>query len=190
MLVSQKKLIFFLTIDLIILLVFIWLVTCPLMGKIKTASNKYLSNQETLANLGWKESLTKELEKEYQENQNDLSALEGVFLKTEEAVGFISTLERIAEQTGNVFEIKTASSFTPSAEEESFLAFRISLWGDFSGLLSFLANLENNPYPPYRLIEIDSLTIKKATGQGLSKTAPSLKAGDLETVLGIKIYTQ
>ena len=186
---SQKKLLFFLGLDLVVLVLFVWLVASPLIGKIRTVSQEFLLNQETLINLDWRESLTKELEKEYQEKQTELLALGEAFLNTEEAVGFISTLERIAQQSGNIFEIRTARSFVPSAEEESFLVFRISLWGDFSSLLRFLANLENNPYPPYRLIEIESLTIRRLGERGLS-LRPGLGEEDLETVLGIKIYTQ
>jgi len=174
----QKKLLFFLSLDLIILVLFVWLAAFPLINKIKAISHQYLLNQEALVNLDWRESLAKELEKKYQERQTDLLAFEEAFLNTEEAVGFISTLEKIAQQTGNIFEIRTASSFAPSTKEEPFLIFRISLWGDFSSLLHFLANLENNPYPPYRLIEIESLTIRRLGEKGL------------ETVLGVKIYTQ
>ncbi len=189
---SQKKLLFFLSLDLVILVLFVWLAAPSLVGKIKATSRQYLQNQEALMGLDWRESLAKELEEKYQERQTDLLTLEEAFLDTGEAVGFISTLEKIAQQTGNIFEIRAAKSFAQLTkdEEESFLIFRISLWGDFSSLLLFLANLENNPYPPYRLIEIESLTIKRLGERGLDRFSPGLKTGSLETVLGIKVYTQ
>jgi len=189
MLPSQKRILFFLVLDIIVLVIFIWLAAFPLVGKIRSASQEFLLNQKALVNLDWRESLTKELEKKYQERQTELHALDEAFLDTAEAVGFISTLERIALETGNIFEIKTVKSFVPSIEEEAFLVFRISLLGDFPGLLLFLANLEDNPYPPYRLIEIESLTIRRIGGRGLI-FRPQLEEGNLETVLGIKIYTQ
>jgi len=191
MLLLQKKLIGSLGISLLILIIFIQLVAFPLIVKIKNTSQEYLTNQGILTALHQKETLFRELEKTYQEREDDLLMIEDTFLKTEEAVGFISTLEDIAQQTGNSFEIKTVSSFAPLPEEEgdSFLVLRISLWGDFSSLLSFIASLEDSPYPPYRLIEVDSLNIKRLGKLDLANLSSSLRTGDLETIVGIKIYT-
>jgi len=191
MLLLQKKLISSLGIGLILLILFIYLIAFPLIDKIKTTSQEYLNNQRILTTLNQKEVLFKELEKTYQEREDDLLMIENIFIKTEEVVGLISTLEDIAQKTGNVFEIKTVNSFTPLPDEEgdSFIVLRISLWGDFSSLLSFIANLEDNPYPPYRLIEVDSLNIKRLGILDLAYLSSNLKIGDLETIVGIKIYT-
>jgi hypothetical protein len=190
----QRKFILFSCTSLIALALLIGLAVLPLINKIRAFSQEYLANQATLAELDQKEFLLKELEEYYQEKQTDLSALEGVFLDSREAVGFISTLETIAAETGNIFKIKTAKSFTPSAEEEngerSFLSLRISLWGDFKSLLLFLANLEDSPYPPYRLLEIDNISITRLNEKNMTGLSSSLREGDLETVLGIKIYTK
>lgn len=191
MLLLQKKLIGFLGIGLIILILFIWLIAFPLIAKIKSASQEYLTNQKTLTALHQKEILFKELEKTYQAREDDLLMIENTFLKTKDAIGFISTLEDIAQQTNNAFEIKTVDSFTPLPEEEgdSFLVLRISLWGDFSSLLYFIASLEDSPYPPYRLIEVDNLNIKRLEKVSLANLDYNLKIGDIETIVGIKIYT-
>jgi len=182
---SQKKLIGSLGIALVILVLFVYFIIFPLVGKIKESSQKYLINQEILAQLDQKEFLFNDLGKSYQEKQDQLSMIEGTFLKQKETVGFISDLEEIAQRTGNVFEIKTAQSHTPRDDQTggNFLSLNISLWGDFNGLLEFLANLEDSPYPPYRLLEIDSLSIHRLEGD-------DVKDGDLETFLGIKIYIQ
>ena len=71
-----------------------------------------------------------------------------------------------------------------------FLSLRISISGDFSNMLDFLSNLEGNPYPPYRLIEVSGLTIKRLEEKNLINSEESLLPGDLETILNIKIYTQ
>jgi hypothetical protein len=188
----QKKLFGSLGISLVILAFFVWLAVLPLAEKIKQLSQEYLTNRETLAKLDQREFLFKDLERNYQERQGQLSVIKGTFLAQEETVGFISTLEEIAEKTGNIFEIKTAKSFTSSSGEngETFLSLRISLWGDFESLLLFLANLEDSPYPPYRLLEIDSLSISRLSGENIDKISSRLREGDLETVLGIKIYTR
>ena len=185
----QRKLILFFYLGLIVLLLFIWLAIYPLVDKVRTVSQEYLSNQEILNKLDQRESLARELEESYQERKVDLEAIAKVFLGPEEIVGFISNLETIAQETDNHFEIKAVSPYIPLTEEEkAFLNFRISLWGDFSSLLSFLANLEDSPYPPYRLVEIENLAIKKLTKGRLAQF--DLKRGDLETILDVRIYTQ
>ena len=175
----QRKLILSFFLGLIILILFIWLVIYPLVDRIRIASQEYLSNQEILNKLDQRESLARELEEGYQERKVDLEAIAKVLLGPEEIVGFISNLETIAQETDNNFEIKAVSPHAPSTEEEkAFLSFRISLWGDFPSLLYFLANLEDSPYPPYRLVEIENLAVRE------------LREGGLETILDVKIYTQ
>ena len=158
----QKKLILFTCLGLIGLFLLSWLGVFPLFNKIKGLSQEYLSNQEILIKLNQRESLAKELQNDYQEREADLTEIARVFLGSEEMVGFISNMETVAQRTDNVFEIKAISPYIPLTDtdkERPFLNFQISLWGDFSSLLLFLANLENNPYPPYRLVEIENLTI-------------------------------
>ena len=100
-------------------------------------------------------------------------------------------METVAQQTDNFFEIKAIRPYTSLTDQERpFLGFQISLWGDFSSLLLFLANLENNPYPPYRLVEIENLVIKRLAAKDLVRFDFPLEEGDLETILSIKIYTQ
>jgi Tfp pilus assembly protein PilO len=187
---SQKKLFLILAVSLIVLVIFIWLLVLPLLDKIKTASYEYLSNQETLYRLAQAETSVRNLEKSYQEKQDDLSKVAGAFLSPEEIVGFISTLERTAEQTNNIFEIQTTRPLTEKKEEIPSFYFRLSLWGSFSNLLRFLANLENIPYPPYRLIKIESLTIKRLSERDLTASKLDLKVGDIQSILNIRIYTQ
>ena len=188
---SQKKIFLILFISLIILAILSWFVVLPLINKVKTISQEYLSNQETFLRLSKKGLTIKDLKKNYQQSQPDLSKIEGAFLPSEEVVGFISTLETIAGQTNNIFEIQLAR---PLAQEKigeaSSLDFRISLWGGFNDLLRFIAYLENNPFPPYRLIGLESLTIQRLTEQRLAALSPSLEIGDIQGILSIKVYTR
>ena len=190
----KQKLIIFSAVSLVVLILFVYLVAWPLFNKVKDISQEYLDSKKNLAEVDQRESLFRELETDYQAKQDDLESIEGIFLDQKDTVGFISTLEMIAAQTGNIFEIKTAGSYiAPNEDEESFLTLRISLWGDFSSLLEFLASIENSPYPPYRLIEIDSLTIGRLGERGssaITDLSALLKQSDLETIIGIKIYIQ
>jgi|GEM_PF-1496318 len=187
----QKKIILFTCLGLISLFLLGWLGIFPLLDKIKALSQEYLSNQEILIKLNQRESLAKELQRNYQEREVDLTEIARVFLGSEETVGFISNLETIAQQTNNFFKIKAISPYTPLTDKERpFLDVQIYLWGDFSSLLIFLANLEDNPYPPYRLVEIENLSIKRLAAKDLVRFDFPLEEGDLETILSIKIYTQ
>ncbi|MFH0906997.1 MAG: hypothetical protein ABIC36_03045 [bacterium] len=189
----QKKLILCLVAELIILVLFSVLIIRPLINKIQEFSQEYLDGQEVLAKLDQRGSLFVELEKNYQEKQNELSIIESALLNKDEIVDFISNLETTAKQTGNIFEIKTASSVVPSEkdkEKEPFLTIRITFWGGFTNLLCFIASLEDAPYPPYRLIEIDQITINRTKNVDLIEDEGLVEKGDLETVLNIKIYTQ
>lgn len=187
----QKKLILFTCLGLISLFLLGWLGIFPLFNKIKGLSQEYLSNQEILIRLNQRESLAKELQNDYQEREADLTEIARVFLSSEEMVGFISNMETVAQRTDNFFEIKAISPYTPLTDKEKpFLNFQISLWGDFSSLLLFLANLENNPYPPYRLVEIENLIIRRLAAKDLVRFDFPLEEGDLETILSIRIYTQ
>ena len=189
----QRKTVLIAIISLAGLVLVIGLAVLPLVNRIKALSQEYLNNQTALAQLDQKEILLKELEQYYQEKEKDLSAIEQVLLNFQETVGFISTLETIARQTDNVFEIKTVESFSPSETEgnqDNFLSLRISLWGSFSSLMNFLANLENSPYPPYRLLEIDSISVTRLSKENASRLDFNIAEGSLETILGIKIYTQ
>ena len=186
----KKKIISFIVFGLSVLgLVFV-VIVYPLVNKIIEASQMYQLNRETLASFDKKESLAKELKKEFQQKQSSLSGVDGILLTSEETVGFISDLEAIAEETGNLFEIKTASPSTLSAAEEPFLSLRAILHGNFAELLRFIAKIEDSPYPPYRLIEIDNLNIRRLTKTGLDYLDNRLEEGDLETGIEIKIYVK
>lgn len=188
----QRKLLATLIISLIIIIFFIYLIIFPLVDKIKENSEEYLSNQEIINRLDKREYMYKKLQKSYDEKDNELLVTEKILINDQETAGFIFILEKLAEQTNNVFEIKTASSFSPSEEKEAipFLSFKISLFGNFSNMLNFLSNLEDNPYTPYRLIEINGVNIKRLVEKDLVNLEESISVGNLETVLDIKVYIQ
>jgi len=178
----QKKLIGSIIIVVIVLALIIWLAVLPLVGKIKYLSQEYLSNQGILAQIDQKEFLFKDLEKDYQEIEDELLIIKGVFLEKEKIVSFIPDLESIAKFTGNIFEITTVMSSSDEEENrEKFLSLNISLRGDFKNLLLFLSNLKDSPYSPYRLLEIDKLSINRLDDEEDYR---------LETNLRIKVYTK
>lgn len=186
----KKKIISFIAFGLAVLGLVFALIVYPLINKIAEASQKYRSNREILDSFNKRESLARELKKDFQQQQSNLSKIDGILLVPEETVGFISTLEAIAEETGNILEIKTASPSDSSDKTESFLFLRATIRGDFAGLLYFIAKIEDSPYPPYRLIKVDNLNIRKLTKIDLSRLESEIEERDLESNIEIKIYLQ
>lgn len=183
-----KKFLWFLILCLAVLALFILSIDVPLAGKIRTVAQGHLSNQDILARFYQREKLARLLEDDYSENETGLNQLGNVFLNPDETVGFITDLEKIAQQTGNAFEIKSASE---SKNGESFLNFRISVLGSFNGFVKFLAGLEDSPNSNYYLVEIEEINIKKMSASDLTKkTGLGLKEGDLESILSIKVYIE
>jgi len=168
---AQKKIYFSFGGVLVILVLFVWLAYLPLIRRIKNLSQEYLDNQRVLSQLDQGRISFKELDREYSHDKDNLDLINNVFLKEDDAVDFIKTLEDLTQETGNTYEIKTVSS------EDSSLMLRFSLLGDFSNILLFLAHLENTPYPPYRLIKVDNFSIDQMEES-------------LEAIVGVKIYTQ
>lgn len=191
---GKKKLIWMLVIYSLVIVLFILFIDYYLVAKIRTISQEYLANQKILVQFDEKEKLAKSLQNQYQEIEPNFKKLENVFLDIKDAVGFITDLEKVAQSTNNFFEIKSVSSFESDTTDNKnpFLGFHITIWGDFSELISFLANLEDSPYPPYRLTEITNFNItrlEKANLDGKKTTDISdLKEGDLESSMDIKIY--
>lgn len=191
---GKKKLIEMIAAYLLIIIFFILFINYYLVVKIKAVSQEYLASQKILAQFDEKEKLVNSLRKQYQEIEPDFKKLENVFLDVKDTVGFITDLEKVAQSTNNFFEIKSISSFelNKTDNKNPFLGFHIAILGDFSELISFLANLEDSPYPPYRLIEITNLDIKKLGKANLdgikAANVSDSEEDDLESSMDIKIY--
>lgn len=188
---GQKKLFALTALGLMIFVLFVWFFIWPLINKIRTISQEYFFNQGILLGLSKRSLAAKDLEASYKEKRDDLSKIERAFLPREETVGFITTLESIAAQTNNIFEIQFSQPAAKDLKEKvSFLNFRISLKGGFNDLISFIAHLENNPYPPYRLIDLEDLNIRRLAENDSTVSDAGLTAGNIQSVLNIKVYTE
>ncbi len=172
---QRQKFYLDLGIILIIVATIVFCVISPLLGKIGAASRDYVEGEKTIALLEGESMEVKSLEKTYQEIKKTFLELQTIFLDSEETIGFITSLERLTTTTQNTIEIKGVST----SPEGDFINFQISITGSLSSLIYFLAAIENTPYPPYRLVEIENINISKST-QGSS----------MQTNLEIKVYTK
>lgn len=180
-----KRFFWFLILCLAVLILFVCSVNYPLINKIKIVSSQYLANQQELAEFYQRDEIIQVLQNDHENNQVNLANLDGVLLDPKNTIELITDLEKIANQTNNIFEIKSIG------QEELFLKFRINVWGDFSGFIDFLAGLEDTPYPPYRLIDIEDIHMRRLTSVDIiRKSNLNLKIGDLESTFNIKVYTK
>ena len=163
---------------------------------ITEASSDYVESQKELLTLQKKGVLIKEFERELESIQSDWPKIEAVFLREEDILGFVETLEKLAEKTKNRHSIniigtppaKAASGEVKADEASSFFVFRINLWGSLSSVFDFLNYLENQPI--YLSVEDIQLVRSEGGLAGFDKTAVPLAPGDVSAVLTIKVFAR
>lgn len=163
---------------------------------IKEVSFDYAQSQKELLTLQKKGVLIKEFEKELESIQSDWPKIEAVFLQEKDILGFVETLEMLAEKTKNRHSIniigtppaKAAMSEAKADEAPSFFVFRINLLGSLSSLFDFLNYLENQPI--YLSVEDVQLVRSEGGLAGFDKTAVPLAPGDVSAVLTIKVFAR
>jgi len=180
---SLKKIYLIGTIAILIFLVVIFFVILPLINKIRILSEEYMTGQTELTQIQEKEINLKKQKEIFEKTKLKISKVENSFLKLEDLVNFIISLEKTAKTQNTQFEIKAIS---PPDKDKEYFTFAIILKSDFPDLLRFIFALENIPQEPYRLIEIKSITIK---GLKLSETEGG-RAKEVEGNLEMKVYAQ
>ena len=163
---------------------------------ITEASSDYVESQKELLTLQKKGVLIKEFERELESIQSDWPKIEAVFLREEDILGFVETLEKLAEKTKNRHSIniigtppaKAAPGEVKADEASSFFVFRINLWGSLSSVFDFLNYLENQPI--YLSVEDIQLVRSEGGLAGFDKTAVPLAPGDVSAVLTIKVFAR
>lgn len=196
---AHKKIAIMITLCVVFLLLFIFLVTLPTIDKVKKLSEEYLTNKERISRLDNRDNIISALKEDFKKNQSAAAKIDGAFLDPEEAIGFIYDLEKIAEQTNNEFEIQNiytkqeAVSMEPALESQETIIpsidFQVAVKGSYTNLLRFVANLEDTPYPPYRLIEIESFVVNNIKSGSQFDADQPYGSNDVRSVLNVKIYT-
>lgn len=185
----KKKFYFILGLACVILTAAAVGVVFYLFLSIKEVSFDYAQSQKELLTLQKKGVLIKEFERELESIQSDWPKIEAVFLQEKDILGFVETLEKLAEKTKNHHSINIIG--TPSAkadEAPSFFVFRINLWGSLSSVFDFLNYLENQPI--YLSVEDVQLVRSEGGLAGFDKTAVPLAPGDVSAVLTINVLAQ
>jgi len=161
-----------------IVLIFV-AVALPLISKIKT-SNTTLAEQKSISDdffQNWKN--LESSKKAAQQIQRELSS-QSTFLAKNDALNFIMSMENIASATGNQQEISINSE--EAAQKDPALGLRMSLLGDFPGLIKFLILMENAPY----FNDVEALNITQPS----DKERPEQKTGKINSVVDLNVYYQ
>jgi hypothetical protein len=178
---SPKKKIFLnLGIFLGIFLVFLVWIFPNLFGEIQKISQDLIFLKQKLLVLQKEEENLQHLKITYQNYEANLQQIQQIFVNYKVPIEFIEFLEKAAHINQQEIDI---SLYSPKVEEDLWpsLTFRVLTKGPFSGLMRFLAKLENSPY----LIEILNLNIK--TSKKDTRTFPF---GEVEGNFLIKTFVQ
>ena len=133
----KQKIYLVLTGIIIVFLVIIFLVVPLLIGKIKTAALKLSLQKEELERMQGEQKDVLKWKKDYQDAKPEVDKIINGFISKEGAIGFIMSLEKIAQETGNRYETKvlekpaSATQDTGGKTPLRFIDFQVSLWGSF-----------------------------------------------------------
>jgi len=165
----------------------IYLIAVPLVSQIKNDGFELSEKKQNVELLYQDWRILEDSRKEYLKIQSELNSLPAI-LPSGEALKFIMMVESIAQSTDNRQEVSAVSNAGAKKENSAPLDFQITVHGNFSNLIKFLAYLENAPY--YN--EINSLQIKSLSAkdlQGLKEgEGMGLKTGDIAVTLKISVY--
>ena len=146
----------------------------PLIGEIKATSSIVSEENGKLNALkDIDKNYLAGLESDYTSAKDNLLVFK-INLSEKQMIDFIVELERVADNSLNNLEIKSAE----------FPDFTLSLTGSFPNLMKFLGWLENSPH----LINIESINIRRLSEKDLSfKETVLFSPGDVRTILEIKL---
>ncbi len=189
----QNRIYLTLSILVIVIIALLFFLISPLVSRVKALATE-LKEKESIA-FSYEEKGGEYLEwlrSRYTSLESEILEVNNSFIDSEKAIDFILTIEQIASSSNNYQEIKEVSSHASLAgelEEGSVLSFQISLWGNFSNLIKFLAQLENVSY----FVDTEALQITRIENRDLKSLADKgvvVSVGDTRSIINIKVYAK
>ena len=193
-LTPQIKLYITIAIIIMILIALIFGAILPILGKINSLKEEYLSIKLQIVNTKERRSQVEKVEKEFEVIKDSIAKIDVALVDTSKFLDVIIKLEQLAEKTGNKHEItiiEIPKSQKDSKEKESSLfkniPFKVILRGTFENAMSFMNELENAQF--YSKIEkVEMIKIEKPAQEDLKNNG--LQEGDIKTTLNVKIYAK
>lgn len=154
-------------------------VVYPLLKEIEDNSQWLISEKDKFLTLNEKIDNLKNFDISYNDREDILKQIDGLFVDPEVPVDFISFLEKTGKQSSVSIEITPFSVGKNNKNTWPFLDFQVSVSGPFPSFLMFLEKIENSPY----LIEIQNLTIGQPSEIKQS-------SGNIKALLSFKAFSK
>lgn len=153
----RDKLLITLIIIPIFLIALSLLIICPLIQDIRILSDQIHRERVELERLYQEGQLLRKVRSDWEKIKPELTSLEGVLLKKDGELEFITTLENLGDQN----EIKETIHLDPQdqivRDKVRLLPLRLKLTGEFSKIFQYLNSLEKLDY----YINISSLSFNR-----------------------------
>ena len=171
---AKIKIYIFFGIAVLILAVMLFMVIPYLFAKIKASSASLSQKKEIYNNLETKQKNFYQLNREYQEIKPGLEKIRLSFVDEERLLDFIVSLENIAKQSGNEYDIKVIEHRTGHTKnkETKAINFQVSLKGSYPSLIKFMAYLEALPY----LTKVSALQAQRINFEKRAEEVSSVNA--------------
>lgn len=143
-----KKKILFKIIQIIIVLILSTAISYLFIQKTKKEGKDLINKRLTAKNVAAKYEARIRLANEYKIVEPYLDQISNFLLKEEDVPEIISSLEKLAQDTGNQSSIKTKSetSYKFSGSEAEKIDYMVTLSGDYDTFLSYCKNFKSLPY--------------------------------------------
>ena len=163
------------------------LIILPLLEKIKSNSHELIFQQEEFAVLEVQIRNLEGFKILYKDLEEILKEINNLFVDSDLPVGFITFLEKTAEDCEIPIEISSSLSAKTEKDIWPSLFFQISSTSSFPKFLKFLEKIEVSQY----LIEIQNLNVRGLAGKEVkSKEYEKFSSSDVKTTLLLKVFTK
>lgn len=155
---------------------------------IVAVSRNLKSRQDNFNSLLAKEIYLRDLRADYALAKDNIVTLQNSFLIGNAVIDAIREIEKISARTDNTEEIKITAPQIKKEGDLNSIGFQVFLYGDFNGLVDFLAELENGKYQTVvtglRVMKVD----KNSTVYNQNQIV-NIEAVDIRSILDMQVYT-
>lgn len=160
----------------------------PYMSRgIVAVSQNLDSRKDNFNSLSAKEIYLRDLRADYALAKDDIAFWRDSFLVDDAVIDFIREIEKISARTGNVEEIKITTPQIKKDGNLNFIGFQVFLYGDFNGLMDFLAELENGKYQT-AVTELRIMKVDKNSTVYNQNQIVNIEAVDIRSILDVQAY--
>lgn len=159
MIKNQNKIYIITIIFILIILILIVFLIYPVLRDIKNSSKEILLNKSKIASLNEQKGELDYFNKKYNNDSYILERIDQLFVDSKNPIDFIKFLEKTANDSGIIIDIKLNISLLDKGFNNWPVAIsNISVTGEFLNILKFSEKLDTSSY----LMRVKNVTIKKS----------------------------